>query len=97
MTDSLDLSSILLIKLEWDSILEKWFSQYYLINEFNANKRISIDSTHSWAKIYINNLFTESPKELFQQKREIQSMNTSQLSNKIDKEQKKGNNSDQNK
>ena len=77
--------------VEWYSISKKWFSQYYLINEFNENKRIIIDSTHSSQRMYIDDLFTESPKELFQQKREIQSMSTNQLSNKINKEQKKGN------
>jgi len=77
--------------IEWDSISKKWFSQYYLINEFHENKRIITDSTHSSEKMYIDNLFNENPTELFQQKREIQSMSTNQLSSKINKEKEKGN------
>lgn len=78
--------------LEWDSISKKWFSQYYLINEFYENKIIIIDSLNTSKRMYIDHLFTEDPKELFQQKREIQSMSTNQLSNKINNEKKKGNN-----
>ena len=88
-----DIEKIIYSKvLEWDSKEKKWFLQYYLINEFNNNNRKIIDSLNTNEKLYINNIFNENPIELFQQKREIQSMNTNQLSSKITKEKKKGNN-----
>jgi len=77
--------------VEWDSIQKKWFSQYYILNEFIEGRRVITDSISSSKRMYIDELFTEDPKELFQQKREIQSMSTNQISQKINIEKEKGN------
>tara|TARA_Y100001954_G_C15819533_1_gene609235 strand:+ start:3911 stop:5011 length:1101 start_codon:yes stop_codon:yes gene_type:complete len=77
--------------IEWDTISNKWFVQYYILNEITDKSRALTDSTHSSKRMYIDNLFYETPSELFQQKREIQSMSTNQISNKINTEKNKGN------
>ena len=73
------------------TISNKWFVQYYILNEITDKSRALTDSIHSSKRMYIDNLFYETPSELFQQKREIQSMSTNQISNKINTEKNKGN------